>query len=67
MLIDPAGEPTQAPYLSIHLPRILIDRDPTTGRIDVRPVPDDARYSPLVRKPALQTLLVQIPWPGQSE
>jgi len=52
VLIDPTGEPTQAPFLSIHLPGILIDRDPTSGRIDVHPIPDDGPYSPLVRKPA---------------
>ncbi len=49
VIIDPTGEPTQAPFLSIHTPGILIDRDPDTEKIRLVPVQDDRPCSPLVR------------------
>lgn len=52
VLVDPTGDPAQAPFLSIHLPDVLINRDPNTGKIEATRVADDKPYSPLVRKPA---------------
>ncbi|OGI58852.1 MAG: hypothetical protein A2V58_01685 [Candidatus Muproteobacteria bacterium RBG_19FT_COMBO_61_10] len=49
VIIDPTGEPTQAPFLSIHTPGILIDRDPDSEKIRLIPLHDDRACSPLVR------------------
>jgi hypothetical protein len=50
VIIDPTGEPTQAPFLSIHTPGILVDRDPDSGKIRLIPLQNDATYSPLIRR-----------------
>lgn len=49
VIIDPTGEPTQAPFLSVHTPGILIDRDPDSRKIRLIPIHNDQACAPLVR------------------
>ncbi len=49
IVIDPTGDPLQGPFLSMHLPGILIDRNPDTDDIKIFPVKNDTPYQPLFR------------------
>lgn len=50
VIIDPTGEPTQAPFLTIHFPEMLVDRNPNTREITLVPIIGDKPYSPLARE-----------------
>ena len=49
IVIDPTTEPTQAPFLSIHYPDVIIDRHETTGIMSIIFVANDTPYTQLVR------------------
>ena len=49
VLIDPTTDPTQGAFLSIHIPDVLIDRDPNSEEIRIMPVINDVVYTPLLR------------------
>jgi hypothetical protein len=62
ILIDPTGEPNDAPFLSIHLnisaivsapgnnSGVILDRAADAKQIKIIPIPQDTVYSPLCRK-----------------
>ena len=49
IVLDPTTEPTQGPFLSIHIPDVFIDRDPNSEEIRIMPLFNDAAYAPLLR------------------